>query len=251
MDINQIVTIKLLNAISQVNSNNRDYSNNQSDMFDFILQDALGGLVNSRQTCQCNHNFQGSLETLDTLLSSINSSKLNTNEVSNIESKDENKVELNKKINITESKPKESKVVNTIKENIENIVDTTKKSSNKMENAVKLLESKVGNKYVWGATGPNTFDCSGLVQYVYKNALGKNIPRTSYEQSKFGQAVNKENLQVGDLVFFDTMGKGRVSHVGMYVGNNEFIHAANEKDGIKKSKLTGYYQTHYRGARRP
>lgn len=63
-----------------------------------------------------------------------------------------------------------------------------------MDKAVELIESKVGNRYVWGATGPNSFDCSGLVQYVYKNALGKDIPRTSYEQSKFGKAVDKKRL---------------------------------------------------------
>ena len=97
------------------------------------------------------------------------------------------------------------------------------KQLGKMDKAIELLENLLGKKYIWGADGPNSFDCSGLVQYVYKNALGKDIPRVSYEQAKFGQAVKKEDLQVGDLVFFDTMNKGRVSHVGMYVGNNEFI----------------------------
>ncbi|MDO7205750.1 NlpC/P60 family protein [Paraclostridium bifermentans] len=59
------------------------------------------------------------------------------------------------------------------------------------------------------------------------------MPRTSYEQSKFGKAVDKKDLQVGDLVFFDTMGKSRVSHVGMYVGNNEFVHAKMKRLELK------------------
>ncbi|MEG2786928.1 MAG: C40 family peptidase [Romboutsia sp.] len=251
MDVNQLVTIKLLNAINQANSNNKDYSNSQTDIFDLILENTLGGLGSlgsSGQACNCNchHSNQSGLETLNTLLSSINNNRISTNEITEKLSKN----------NINENTNK----VNTSNNNVKvvipnNNVETAKidkiSTTNKMDDAVNLIKSKVGNEYVWGATGPQTFDCSGLVQYVYKNALGKNIPRTSYEQSKFGQSVDKQNLQVGDLVFFDTMGKGRVSHVGMYVGNNEFVHAANENDGIKKSKLTGYYSTHYKGARRP
>ncbi|MGL5755849.1 MAG: C40 family peptidase [Paraclostridium sp.] len=242
MDVNQLVTIKLLNAMNQANSNNKDYSNSQTDIFDLILENTLGGLGSlgsSGQTCNCNchHSNQSGLDTLNTLLSSINNNKISTSET-------DEKVSVN---NIDANKNK----INTSENNIKEITVGNISPTDKMDDAVKLIESKVGNEYVWGATGPETFDCSGLVQYVYKNALGKNIPRTSYEQSKFGQSVDKQNLQVGDLVFFDTMGKGRVSHVGMYVGNNEFVHAANENDGIKKSKLTGYYSTHYKGARRP
>ena len=86
---------------------------------------------------------------------------------------------------------------------------------------------------------------------TYKNALGKDIPRVSEDQSKVGQAVSRENLQPGDLVFFDTMDKGKVSRVGMYIGNNEFIHAANSKKGVIKSTLTGYYDKKFINARRP
>lgn len=69
-----------------------------------------------------------------------------------------------------------------------------------MDKAIKLLKEQVGKPYVWGANGPDSFDCSGLVRYVYKNALGKDIPRVSEDQSKVGQAVSR-NLQPGDLVF--------------------------------------------------
>ena len=120
-----------------------------------------------------------------------------------------------------------------------------------MEKAINLLKDQVGKPYVWGGNGPESFDCSGLVRYIYKNALGKDLPRVSYEQSKVGQSVDKSDLQVGDLVFFDTMNKGRVSHVGIYIGNNEFIHAANSKKGVIKSTLSGYYEQKYMGARRP
>ena len=234
MDVSQLVTIKLLNAVNQANTNNKNEFNNNSDLFNLILENAIENIPtnNCKCSCHCNNNQdEHSLDSLQTLQSNINSSKINNcNQTSNKNSA-------------------ENTLVNTVKPAEKSNINTS--ASNDMDKAVELIESKVGNKYVWGATGPNSFDCSGLVQYVYKNALGKDIPRTSYEQSKFGKAVDKKDLQVGDLVFFDTMGKGRVSHVGMYVGNNEFVHAANEKSGIKKSKLTGYYETHYKGARRP
>lgn len=232
MDIGQLVTIKLLNTVNQVNTNNKSNFNSNFDLFDLILENTIGNipLNNCNCSCHCNSNQnENSLDSLETLQSAINSNKLN------------NYNKTDDKTNVQNSSVSSSEQIKT---------NNTSAKSN-MDKAVELIESKIGNKYVWGATGPNSFDCSGLVQYVYKNALGKNIPRTSYEQSKFGKAVDKKDLQVGDLVFFDTMGKGRVSHVGMYVGNNEFVHAANAKSGIKKSKLTGYYETHYKGARRP
>ncbi|GAA0715418.1 hypothetical protein GCM10008904_32250 [Paraclostridium ghonii] len=232
MDVGQLVTIKLLNALNNANTNNKSQFNSNFDLFGLILENAIGNVPinNCNCNCHCNNNHsENSLDSLETLQSTMNNNKINN---------------YNKSDNEINSK-------NLSLNSAESIQPNNISSSGNMDKAVSLIESKIGNKYVWGATGPNSFDCSGLVQYVYKNALGKDIPRTSYEQSKFGKAVDKKDLQVGDLVFFDTMGKGRVSHVGMYVGNNEFVHAANEKAGIKKSKLTGYYETHYKGARRP
>lgn len=119
------------------------------------------------------------------------------------------------------------------------------------EKAIQIAKSYLGGKYVWGATGPDAFDCSGFTQYIYKQAYGKSIPRVSYEQANYGEKVDREDLQPGDLIFFDTMNKGRVSHVGIYIGNNKFIHAANSKSGIIESELSGYYSKKYMGARRP
>lgn len=124
-------------------------------------------------------------------------------------------------------------------------------NSNKIDRMINLLEKQVGKKYVWGTEGPDTFDCSGLVKYVYSEVMGITLPRISYEQAEFGKDVERENLKPGDLVFFDTMNKGRVSHVGIYIGNNEFIHAANSRKGVIKSELKGYYADKYLGAKRP
>lgn len=133
---------------------------------------------------------------------------------------------------------------------IENSTETSTRSA-QTQKAIEIAKSYLGGKYVWGATGPNAFDCSGFTQYIYKQAYGKSIPRVSYDQANYGEKVSKENLQPGDLVFFDTMNKGRVSHVGIYIGDNKFIHAASSKSGIIESELSGYYSRNYLGARRP
>ncbi len=112
-------------------------------------------------------------------------------------------------------------------------------------------KSFLGTKYVWGATGPTKFDCSGFTQWVYRDA-GIYLPRVSRDQAKVGQYVSYENLKKGDMVFFDTKKhkKGIVTHVGIYLGNGNFIHASsaakkvvvynfNEKPFYKKRFLWG------------
>jgi len=106
----------------------------------------------------------------------------------------------------------------------------------------KLLEDAKyfkGGKYVWGGTTPEGFDCSGYVQYLYKKH-NINLPRTAWAQSKQGVQVNKDNLQKGDLLFFLTDKKRGipVTHVGIYIGNGKFIHAASKKKGIIISPIT-------------
>ena len=123
-------------------------------------------------------------------------------------------------------------------------------SSNSIgEKLVNLAKSKLGCRYVWGATGPNTFDCSGLTSWCHKQ-LGISIPRTSLAQSKSGKAVNKSDLQAGDLIFWKTT-SAEVGHVGMYVGNNQFIHAPNKSKPVKYDSLSSsYYSSRYVRARR-
>ena len=114
---------------------------------------------------------------------------------------------------------------------------------------VELAKSKLGCKYVWGATGENTFDCSGLTYWCHKQ-IGISIPRTSLEQSRSGKSVSKSDLQPGDLVFFKTT-SAPVGHVGMYVGNGQFIHAPNKSKPVKYDSLSSsYYSSRYVCARR-
>lgn len=91
-------------------------------------------------------------------------------------------------------------------------------------NAKRLL----GIKYVWGATGPHTYDCSGFTQKIYRDA-GINIPRVSRDQARVGDFISYGDLRRGDMVFFDTKKKrtGIVSHVGIYLGGGNFIHASS------------------------
>ena len=135
--------------------------------------------------------------------------------------------------------------------NSHRIINNSSNSTNTTA-ALDLAYKQLGKPYVWGATGPNSFDCSGFTSYIYKNAFNKSIPRTSIQQSTYGLSVEKQNLQRGDLVFFDTDKDGDVNHVGIYIGNNEFIHASSGKKKVVVSSLdNSFYSKVYKGARRP
>jgi len=115
----------------------------------------------------------------------------------------------------------------------------------------------LGMQYLWGGTTPaisdtsgkylsGGFDCSGFVQYVYKN-FGIDLPRTSMDQINKGRSVTINNLAAGDLVFFTTNPDlpYEVSHVGIFIGNNKFIHSPSSYQVIKISELTGYYKDNF------
>ena len=106
----------------------------------------------------------------------------------------------------------------------------------------------IGKPYVWGAEGPRSFDCSGFTKYVYK-AFGVNLPHYTGSQIGEGTSVSRKNLKQGDLVFFNT--DGPVSHVGIYIGDGEFIHASSGSRKVTVSNLgQSYYNSRYAGARR-
>ena len=128
--------------------------------------------------------------------------------------------------------------------------NSSSSSSNSIgDKIVAEAKKHLGKKYVWGATGPNTFDCSGLSQFCYKK-VGISIPRTSLAQSKGGKAVSKSNLQAGDLLFWKTT-SAEVGHVGIYIGNNQFIHAPNKSKPVKYDSLSSsYYSSRFVRARR-
>ncbi|GAA3867994.1 C40 family peptidase [Streptomyces lacrimifluminis] len=98
--------------------------------------------------------------------------------------------------------------------------------------AVSYAYQKLGSPYVWGATGPDAFDCSGLIQAAYRSA-GISLPRTTYAQINAGQRVSRSELLPGDLVFFYS----GISHVGMYVGRGQMIHAPNPSAPVRVAPL--------------
>jgi len=110
--------------------------------------------------------------------------------------------------------------------------------------------AQLGIPYRWGGTAPSTgFDCSGLVKYVFKTALGIELPRVSREQAKSGQVVDKNALTPGDLVFFSRKGK-TINHVGIYLGDGRFVHAPRTGRDVTISKLAGYWYQRFLRARR-
>ncbi len=119
---------------------------------------------------------------------------------------------------------------------------TVKAASAAAQKAVDAALSKLGSAYVYGATGPSTFDCSGLMQWAYKQA-GISLPRTSSAQAGFGTPVPRDQLQPGDLVAYYSP----VSHIGMYIGDGKMVHAPTSGDVVKISPLL----KEYAGATRP
>lgn len=111
----------------------------------------------------------------------------------------------------------------------------------KRNKVVKLAKKQVGKRYVYGATGPYSFDCSGLTQYVFKKAIKKSISRTTYTQVKKGKTVkvSTSKLKKGDLLFWGS--KSSPYHVGIYVGGGQYVHAATPSQGVRKQYLSSYF----------
>ena len=111
--------------------------------------------------------------------------------------------------------------------------------------AMGLLDTR----YRWGGRGPATgFDCSGLVSHVFREAAGIRVQGSSVELAQKARPVTTEQLQPGDLVFFNTLGT-RHSHVGVYVGDGRFVHASNPRTGVRIDQLSNrYYAQRFEGA---
>jgi LysM repeat protein len=117
---------------------------------------------------------------------------------------------------------------------------------------LSAAKKQLGKRYVWGAQGPYCFDCSGFTSYVCKKS-GVKLPRRSIEQSKVGKRVSRKELKPGDLVFFDTSRRrrGYVNHVGIYLGNNKFIHASSAKRRVVIASLDKpFYKSRFKWGRR-
>lgn len=123
-------------------------------------------------------------------------------------------------------------------------------TSRASELAIRAM-SMIGIRYKYGGNLPESgLDCSGLVRYLFKEVWGANLPRTSEEISRLGEHVDTRDLQPGDLVFFNTLRRG-FSHVGIYLGDNQFIHAPSTGGEVRiESMNISYWKKRFNGARR-
>jgi cell wall-associated NlpC family hydrolase len=142
---------------------------------------------------------------------------------------------------LTETEPLPKSFASTVSSAV---VDKTETLIN---NAMQLI----GVRYRWGGNTPQSgLDCSGFVRYVFNDTFGFLLPRKSAQMSKVGLEIGKEELRPGDLVFFNTM-RHAFSHVGIYVGDNKFIHAPSKGKSIRVDDMTKvYWEKRYNGARR-
>lgn len=118
---------------------------------------------------------------------------------------------------------------------------------------ISKAKTLLGTPYRWGGNTPGEgFDCSGLIVYVYDKALGMRLPRTTAQMIKMPvPSPSRQQLREGDLVFFATKGKGKVTHAGIYVGDRSFIHAPRSGAVVRIESLdTSYWGPRYLGAKR-
>lgn len=121
-------------------------------------------------------------------------------------------------------------------------------NTSKANAIISIAKKYIGVKYVWGGTTPSGFDCSGYTQYVFAQQ-GISLPRVSRDQYARGTAVSFENLRAGDLVFFSLDGDKVIDHVGIFIGDGQFINASSSK-GVTIYPMSSYWKSHYIGAKR-
>lgn len=188
------------------------------------------------------------------VLSSVDNSQEEVSSQENTQTRTENtskttqnnRVQNTQTSNVEKPKQEQSNVSTSVVEETQ----VQESDSTKVQAVLNLAYSKQGCPYAWGSEGPNSFDCSGFTYYVFKNAAGISLPRTSSAQSGYGETVSKSNLKPGDLVFFNTSGKG-VSHVGIYVGGGNMIHSPSSGKTVSITSInSSYYSARFVTAKR-
>ena len=120
------------------------------------------------------------------------------------------------------------------------------------QKTISIAQQYIGYPYVWGGTGPRSFDCTGFVYFIFNKQLGLSMPRDLWGQLGSGKRVDRANVQAGDLVFFQNTYQPGLSHVGIALDNTRFIHAASESYGVMVSRLNdSYWAARWYAASRP
>lgn len=141
--------------------------------------------------------------------------------------------------NVTLTVKKKAKKAKTTTKKAVSQAATATTATSAAKKVINLAKKQIGKPYVYGASGPSSFDCSGLTSYVYSNAVGKNIGRTTYVQLNAGKRVSVSNLKPGDLVFWGNY------HVGIYLGNNQYIHAPQPGQNVTTASISSYFYPSY------
>lgn len=127
---------------------------------------------------------------------------------------------------------------------------TSSNNGSSASGIISAAKKYVGHNYVFGGTGPSGFDCSGFTQYIYGQA-GVSIPRTTTSQANVGTRLSKSQLKPGDLLVFSNTYKAGPSHVGVYIGDGNFVHAANSRKGVRVDSVnSSYYSSKFTSGRR-
>ncbi len=132
----------------------------------------------------------------------------------------------------------------------DNLISIVSIRERDIKNLISSAYELIGESYIYGDVGVKGYDCSGLIYSLYLNQLGIELPRNSSAQSKVGIKVDKTQLIPGDLLFFNTAGRG-ISHVGIYIGKGKMIHASSENSIVRIDNIDeNYYRKRYVTARR-
>ena len=131
--------------------------------------------------------------------------------------------------------------------------EKTEAAKAKREALITEAKKYIGSPYVNGATGPESFDCSGFIYFIARKSLKQQLPRSAHAMYRFVEHISDDEIEAGDLLFFSASSSGRMTHVGLYIGGDKMIHAASDgpKTGvIVSSRNERYWKTHYVGAGR-
>jgi hypothetical protein len=202
------------------------------------MQDKVSNIVPSKladrnRTVNSNENDKDTILTKSSEDNSSDTSEIENQPYYIVVAEDNTTDTLNEIIEYQNSSSDEIVSTDTIIEMEDGWSELTKE-----DKIIETAKNFIGTKYVWAANGPDCFDCSGFTKYVFKEN-GITLPRYSGHQAQVGIKVSYNELQKGDLVFFDTEHKfrGKVNHVGIYIGDNKFIHASSAK---KKVVITSF-----------
>ncbi|MFN7093761.1 MAG: C40 family peptidase [Burkholderiales bacterium] len=139
----------------------------------------------------------------------------------------------------------------TVPKNATSTMKIESSDKDKIDELLLQSMSLIGIPYKWGGNTPKIgLDCSGFIKYIYKQTLGITLPRTSAEMANLGRNIPLNQLEPGDLLFFNTLGGRRISHMGMYLGNNKFIQAPRTGKKIGITNFNAYYHSKFIVAKR-